>query len=49
MAPYDRLYADHIVEIQDGGAILDPANGQMLCAKHHKIKTDAARAKRLGL
>ena len=46
MAPYDRLFADHIVEIKDGGALLDPANGQALCGKHHTIKTNAASALR---
>lgn len=41
------LYADHIIEIKDGGAKLDPSNGQCLCAKHHGIKTAAERVKRL--
>lgn len=44
-----RLYADHIVERKDGGAPLDPANGQALCPKHHQVKTARARAERIGL
>ncbi len=40
------LYADHIIEIQDGGARLDPGNGQALCARHHSEKTAAVRAGR---
>ena len=43
-----RLYADHIVERRDGGAPLDPANGQALCAKHHSEKTARARAARMA-
>jgi 5-methylcytosine-specific restriction enzyme A len=44
--PEHRLFADHIRELSDGGSLLDPHNGQCLCASHHKRKTDAARAKR---
>lgn len=44
--PDHRLYADHIVELKDGGAAFDPANGQALCASHHTAKTMAARAAR---
>ena len=43
-----RLFADHIRERRDGGARLDPANGQCLCGKHHSLKTAAARAARLA-
>lgn len=43
-----RLFADHIRERRDGGARLDPANGQCLCGKHHTLKTAAARAERLA-
>ena len=42
-----RLFADHIVELKDGGAALDLANGQCLCSRHHALKTDAERTKRL--
>ena len=41
-----RLFADHVVELNDGGAPLDPANGQALCGACHTRKTAAARAVR---
>jgi hypothetical protein len=40
------LYADHIKERRDGGNLLDPKNGQALCASHHTKKTAAERMKR---
>jgi 5-methylcytosine-specific restriction protein A len=43
-----RLFADHIVERKDGGAPLDPRNGQCLCGSHHTIKTAKARADRMA-
>lgn len=42
------LYADHVVELKDGGAPLAPANGQALCAVHHGRKTADARASRMA-
>ncbi|MGV2188775.1 HNH endonuclease [Agrobacterium vitis] len=42
-----RLFADHKLERRDGGALLDPANGQCLCGSHHTRKTIAARTERL--
>ena len=36
------MHADHIEEIRSGGAPLDLANGQCLCAHHHRVKTLAA-------
>jgi hypothetical protein len=45
--PEHRMYADHIVELRDGGAPFDLTNGQCLCASHHERKTIAVRAKRL--
>ncbi|TWD58106.1 HNH endonuclease [Agrobacterium vitis] len=42
-----RLFADHIVERRDGGALLDINNGQCLCGSHHTRKTAAARADRM--
>jgi len=45
--PEHRVYADHIRELYDGGSLLDLNNGQCLCASHHKIKTDQARASRI--
>lgn len=44
-----RMFADHIVELQDGGARFDVANGQCLCGSHHTRKTAEARARRHGL
>lgn len=41
-----RLFADHIVELQDGGAPTDLANGQALCGACHSTKTARARADR---
>ncbi|RBP03821.1 HNH endonuclease [Roseiarcus fermentans] len=43
-----RMFADHIVEIRDGGGLTDPANGQCLCGSCHTAKTAAARAARMG-
>ena len=45
-SPQHRLFADHIIELKDGGAPLDPANGQALCGEHHTSKTVQARAAR---
>ena len=45
--PDHRMYADHIIELRDGGQPFDLNNGQCLCASHHEIKTIAVRAKRL--
>jgi 5-methylcytosine-specific restriction protein A len=45
--PEHRIYADHIIELRDGGQPFDLNNGQCLCASHHEIKTVATRAKRL--
>jgi len=44
--PEHRMYADHIIELADGGQAFDVVNGQCLCASHHTIKTMAARARR---
>src|SRR5262252_1319250 len=35
-----RLFADHVHEIKDGGARLDPANVMFLCASCHTKKTN---------
>lgn len=42
------MYADHIIELRDGGAPLDTRNGQCLCAQHHSLKTIREREKRLA-
>lgn len=41
-----KMYADHVVEVKDGGAEFDPSNGQCLCARHHTIKTNQVRRAR---
>lgn len=46
--PHHRMFADHKIEVKDGGAPFDPANGQCFCGRHHTIKTAEARARRLG-
>lgn len=42
-----RLIADHVIEIDDGGAPLDVNNGMTLCLPCHNRKTAAARAERM--
>lgn len=46
--PANRMFADHIKELRDGGAKFDPLNGQCLCGAHHTAKTMAERARRRG-
>lgn len=46
--PTSVMYADHIVEIKDRGAKLDPANGACKCASHNVKKGIQARAARLA-
>lgn len=41
-----RIYGDHIVELRDGGAALDPQNVMLRCPTCHGRKTSAERAKR---
>ena len=43
-----RMYADHIVEISDGGAALDRSNLWCLCHAHHNAKSADERAGREG-
>lgn len=44
--PLHRMFADHIREIKDGGALHDLENGQCLCGSHHTAKTAQRRADR---
>jgi 5-methylcytosine-specific restriction endonuclease McrA len=44
-----RIYADHVVELRDGGAALDERNIRLRCAKCHGAKTELERKKRAGL
>lgn len=43
----DRMIADHIVERDDGGALLDLNNGQCLCTSHNTLKGNRARSTRV--
>lgn len=43
-----RLFADHIIELRDGGAPFDVTNGEALCGSCHSTKTATARAARLA-
>lgn len=43
-----RLFADHVVELKDGGAPFDPANGLARCGSCHTRKTNEERAKRMA-
>lgn len=47
--PGDRVAADHVREIRDGGAPLDAGNIRLLCHRHHMQKTAAVRAARAVL
>ena len=42
-----RIYGDHVRELRDGGAPLDPSNIMLRCASCHTRKTAAARRERL--
>ena len=44
-----RLFGDHVVELKDGGAALDPNNIVFRCGACHSRKTAEARAVRFGL
>src|SRR6266436_1869241 len=41
-----RIFADHIVEIKDGGALLDESNIELLCGSCHTTKTLLVRMER---
>ena len=45
--PGVRLFADHVVELRDGGAPYDLANGLARCGACHSRKTVAERARRM--
>ena len=41
-----RMFADHVDELGDGGARFDPTNGRCLCGRHHTLKTNQERRRR---
>ena len=43
-----RMYADHIIELKDGGKPFDVMNGQCLCGSCHTKKTIKSRTQRLS-
>ncbi len=47
--PGERLILDHIIEMKDGGAPLDPRNTQWLTFSEHQVKTEKTKRKRAGL
>lgn len=47
--PGEWLVLDHVVEIRDGGAKLDPKNTQWLTHSEHQAKTAKAKRARVGL
>jgi hypothetical protein len=47
-APMHRVVADHIIEVKDGGARFDIANGQCLCVQHNTLKGARSRASRMA-
>ena len=43
----NRLFADHVIELKDGGAPFDVNNGLARCGSCHTRKTAEERAKRM--
>jgi 5-methylcytosine-specific restriction protein A len=43
-----KIYGDHIIELSDGGALLDPCNVLLRCAPCHGKKTTTERNKRMA-
>jgi len=43
-----RIFGDHIKELRDGGAPLDPGNVKLLDGRCHTRKTLRERARRAG-
>ena len=42
-----RIFGDHVVEVKDGGALLDPRNILCRCGSCHTRKTAEVRSARL--
>jgi 5-methylcytosine-specific restriction enzyme A len=43
-----RIFGDHVKELKDGGALLDPSNVQLLCGSCHQIKSNDERARQMA-
>jgi 5-methylcytosine-specific restriction enzyme A len=43
-----KVYGDHIIELKDGGALLDPSNIRILCSPCHGRKTNDEKNKRMA-
>jgi 5-methylcytosine-specific restriction protein A len=43
-----RIFGDHIVELKDGGPLLDAGNVMLLCGSCHTAKSNRERAKRMA-
>ena len=43
-----RIFGDHIIELKDGGLLLDASNVMLLCGSCHTGKTNSERAKRMA-
>ncbi|MET4601071.1 5-methylcytosine-specific restriction protein A [Bradyrhizobium sp. JR4.1] len=41
-----RVFGDHVQELRDGGALLDPRNVMLRCGSCHSRKTNEEKAKR---
>jgi len=46
--PGMRVFADHLIELEDGGAPLDERNVMLRCGASHSKKTAEERAKRMA-
>jgi 5-methylcytosine-specific restriction endonuclease McrA len=44
-----RMFVDHIVELQDGGASLERSNTWLQCGACHSAKSAAERARRMAI
>src|SRR4051794_12175136 len=44
-----KVFGDHVVELRDGGVLLDESNVQILCSDCHAAKTAAIRAARTAV
>lgn len=44
-----RVFADHVVELKDGGAALDARNLRLRCGSCHGRKTEQRKRERIGL